>query len=415
MLTGTLVLLGLALLTLALADRPVQRLPLTPALVYLLLGLLCGLLLAEDGSPWLIEHARALRSVVEFMLLASLQMIGLRLRLHPTLAAWRVALLLAGPGMVATVAVAALFAMVLLGLPWPAALLTAAVLAPTDPVLASEVQIRSEADRDAVRLSLSAEGGLNDGTALPLVMLALGWMGLHALGKQGWRWWWADLTLPIAGGALAGVALGWLLGHSLRLRLAAGDALARDELIHVGAVALSFGLAHALGLSTFIVAFAVGATLLLPLSAPELAEGEQALARRLQSFGSRFERLVEAASVLAVGVLLGTVQWRWAEFGFALLLVFVARPLAVLAVVWPRHMPGRQRRLLAWFGIRGVGSLYYLLWALEQGVAGDFADQLVRVTLMCVAVSILLHGVSATPAMNAYQRGSATRRGPPLA
>lgn len=415
MLTAMLALLGVALLTLAVADGPVRRLPMTPALVYLLLGWCAGALLPGGGSSWVQQHSGALRVLVEFMLLGSLLVIGLRLRLNPTLHAWRVALLLAGPGMLVTVALAAVAALLLLGLPWPAALLLGAILAPTDPVLASEVQIHDDTDRDAVRLSLSAEGGLNDGAALPLVQLALGWMGLHALGPHGLHWWWGDLLWAIGAGAGVGIGLGLLLGHGLRLRLAAGDALARDELIHVGAAALSFGLAHMLGLSTFIVAFAVGATLLLPLAAAELPAAERSLAARLQSVGARFERLIEAAVVLAVGVLLHALPWDWEELGFALVLVLLIRPAVVLLVVPSLHMPGPQRRLVAWFGIRGIGSLFYLLWALEQGIEGALGSQLLRVTLLCVAVSIVLHGVSATPMMNAYQRRFAGRRGGPPA
>lgn len=404
MLSATLVLLGAALIALALSDRSVRWMPLTPAVVYLVIGWAAGALGGPLDTPLVIAHARTLQVGVEFALLASLFAIGLRLQLPPTLRAWRVAMLLAGPGMVVTIALGAVVANALLGLPWPAAILVAAVLAPTDPVLASEVQIRSESDRDAVRLSLSAEGGLNDATALPGVALALGLAGTLALGGAGERWLVSAVFWPLAGGAIAGAALGFALGHLLRRRLAAGDALRRDELIYVGAVALTFGIAYALQLSTFIVAFVVGTTLLLPLRAPGLEAAAQSLADRLHAFGGRFERLVEAATVLAAGALLGTLAIGAMELVFALLVLAVVRPLAVLAVVRRRDMPASQRRLVAWFGIRGIGSLYYLLYAIEHGVAGTLAEQLVRVTLICVGLSIVLHGVSATPLMAAYQR-----------
>ena len=425
-LTAALVLLGTALVALALADRPVRRLPLSPALIYLVLGWLAGKLLASAGGPggqggehgvtaMLVLHASALRVMVEIALLASLLAIGLRLRMNPTWREWHVALLLAGPGMLVTIALAAAAAVWLLGLSWPAALLLAAVLSPTDPVLASEVQIRHESDRDAVRVALTAEGALNDASASPVVALALALLGLHLMGQSSpgarWlQWFWADLLLPLGGGALLGVGLGWLLGRTLRARAVSGDTLARDELLHVCAVALSFGLAHAMGLSAFMVAFAVGATLLMPLRRSDLADAGKALGDRLHAFGSRLERLVEASTVLTVGALLSGLQPGWAELIFALLLAFVARPLAVAAVIRKRTMPPGQRRVVAWFGIRGLGSLYYLLLALESGVSGDFAMQLVRVTLLCIAMSIVLHGVSATPLMTAYQRRRDQRR-----
>lgn len=410
MLTAALVLLGTALVGLALVDQPVRRLPLSPALIYLALGWLAGMMLSgPEGAPVLVvEHAGALRVMVEIALLTSLLAIGLRLRLRPTWGEWRVALWLAGPGMLLTIALATAAGVWLFALPWQAALLLAAVLSPTDPVLASEVQIRHDADRDAARMALTAEGALNDATASPVVALALGLLGLHLVDDSGagrWlHWAWADLLLPLAGGAVLGAALGWLLGRSLRARAARGDVLARDELLYVGAVALSFGLAHALGLSTFMVALAVGVTLLLPLRGAALAEADRALAERLHAFGSRLERLVEAATVLAVGALLSGLQIGWLDVAYALLLAFVVRPLAVVAIIRKRTMPPSQRRLVAWFGIRGLGSLFYLLLALEFGASGDFAAELVRITLVCIAVSIVLHGVSATPLMAAYQR-----------
>jgi len=406
MLTAGLLLLGSLLLALALAEGPVRRLPLSPALIYLGAGALAGALLGGPAlaSPALIrQHAASLQVISEFSVLVSLVAVGLRLRVPPTFAAWRVAWLLAGPGMVATIAFATVAAWLLLDLPWPAAWLLASLLAPTDPVLASDVQIRSDEDRDAVRLAVSAEGGINDGTALPAVMLGLGLLGLHSL-HEGGGWWWADLAWPIAGGLLIGAALGLLLGVALRALLRRGQTLGRDELVYVGCVALAYGLARASETSTFVVAFSTGATLLLPLQqAPD--SGDE-FATRLHAFGGRCERLVEATAVTAVGVALSGLVQRLplllASVCFALLLIVLLRPLAVMLVVRQRVMPPRQRRLVAWFGIRGVGSLFYLAFVLTQGIDAALADTLITATLSCVAISIVLHGISATPLMAAY-------------
>lgn len=402
MLTASLLLFGTLLLALALAEGPVRRLPLTPALIYLAAGGLAGALLGGPSPALIQQHALPLTVATEFAVLVSLVAVGLRLRVPPTLASWRVAWLLAGPGMVLTIVLAAAAGHWLLALSWPAAWLLAAILAPTDPVLASEVQIRSDADRDAVRLAISAEGGLNDGTALPAVMLGLGLLGLHSLGEHGRHWWWADLAWPIGGGLLLGVALGSLLGLALQSRLRRDQGLSWDELVYVGTVALAYGLARATGTSAFVVAFAAGATLLLPIPiGPESGDGLRA---RLHAFGGRCERLVEASAVMAVGVALNGVPFTLPVLLFALLLVLVLRPLSVLLVVRERSMPRRQRRLVAWFGIRGVGSLFYLAYALQHGVTDPLATTLIAATLWCVAISIVLHGVSATPLMAAYHR-----------
>lgn len=411
MLTSTLLLFGTVLLALALADRAVRRAPLAPAVVYLGVGWAAGALLGAPDAPAIERQIGWLAVSIEAAVLVSLLAVGLRLRAPPTLRVWRVAGALAGLGMAATVALGAAAAVWLLQLPWPMALLLAAVLAPTDPVLASEVQIRDATDRDAVRVSLTAEGGLNDATALPAVMLALGFLGLHTLGPQGLGWAWRDLLWPIGGGALLGLALGRACGHLLRRRLAAGDTLARDELLYVGLLALAFGLARASGTSTFIAVFAAGVSL---LSSP-LARGPAgALSERLHAFGARIERLVEAATVLALGFALHGVRPGAMEWLFGLALALVVRPLAVLLVVRRHGREGvtrGQRRLLAWFGIRGVGSLYYAAFALEHGVTGGAAAELLRATLAALAVSVLLHGVSATPLMNAYHRRAEARRG----
>lgn len=414
MVTTSLILLGAALLALALVDRAVHRLPLTPALLYLGAGWCAGAGLSAFNAlaplDSLEDHLPAVVLATEAAVLLSLMAVGLRLRVPPRLARWRVALLLAGPGMVVTVALGSVAAAVVLGLSWPAALLLAAVLAPTDPVLASEVQIRSEADRDAVRVSLTAEGGLNDGSALPAVMLGLGLMGLHDLGPWGGRWVLVDIVWAVGGGLVLGLMLGTGLGRLLRQRVRQGEGLARDELLYVGTVLLGFGLARWLHFSTFVVVFAAAAALLSVDDGPssdaagtsELEDTD--LAERMQAVGARIERLVEAATVLAVGMALHSVRITGAMLAFGVLLVLVVRPLAVLAVVRRRELAPSQRRLLAWFGIRGVGTLFYLAYALDHGITGELAGQLTGAALVAVSLSIVLHGVSSTPLMERYQR-----------
>ena len=431
MLGAWALLLGAVLLALTLAERPLRRLPLGPAVIYLIVGWTAG---ASFGTPQAVtaadlqKYAAAATVVTELAVLVSLLAVGLRLRVPPTLRAWSPALLLAGPGMLVTVALGTLVAIWVLQLPWALALLLAAIMAPTDPVLASEVQIKSDDDRDRVRVSLTAEGGLNDGSALPAVMLGLGFLGLHKLGTSGVSWLLQDVLWAIGGGLVVGLALGRLVGALLRHRSTAGDPLLRDELLTIGLVMAAFGLAKITATSTFVVVFAAGATLLLPFRNPAQISSEsgaagagagaatiapegQQLAERLGDFGTRIERVIEAVTVLAVGWALYAIPPSWPALAFGMLLALLVRPLAVFAVLRPHHMLPGQRRLIAWFGIRGIGTLYYLSFALEQGVAGQQALQLVQAALTAVAVSVVLHGVSATPLMTEYQRRRAARRG----
>jgi NhaP-type Na+/H+ or K+/H+ antiporter len=401
MLTLALLLTGAALLVMAFAQRPLVPLPVTPAMLYLLLGAGAGALFGAPGDFQLQQAAPALQVLLELALLVSLFAVGLRLRSAPGWRSWRVALVLAGPAMLVSIALAAAVAVVLFGWSWPMALLLGAILAPTDPVLASDVQVVSEHDRDALRVSLTAEGALNDGTALPVVLAAL-WLLQHDVRDAGVDEV-AALLWPVGGGAFVGIGAGWLLGLAIRARVRRGDPLLRDELLTAGGVALSYGLALATQTSSFVVAFLLAVTLLQPLRRDPVTPSESPLAERLHAFGARIERLAEALSVLAVGVGLSMVAWSVPLLLFALACAFVVRPLSVLSVLWPLRMPPHQRHLIAWFGIRGVGSLYYLAHALAHGVSGTMAAQLLDVTLATVAASILLHGLSVTRAMQAYR------------
>jgi sodium/hydrogen antiporter len=401
MLTATMLLAGGVLLAMALAEPAVRRLPVSTSLVYLLAGWAAATVGLQVAVVDPQRHAPLLVVLSEWAVLLSLFAIGLRLRSAMDRRAWQGAALLASATMLITIALATLAARMLLGMDWALALLLAAVLAPTDPVLASDVQTRSANDRDAVRVSLTAEGALNDGTAFPVVMLALGLLGLHDLGPLGAGWWLHDLAWPVAGG----IALGWLLGRgigmALRLHLGRGHSLAWDELLYIGTIALGYGAAAALKLSAFLVVFFAGIGMFAGTTgaaSPESAS--HGLQRRLEAFGERAERLAEVAMVLLLGAALSWVKWELAMLMFAGALAFIVRPLAVLATARGlRLQTAHQTRLVAWFGIRGVGSLFYLAYALRQGVSGAQARDLISATLLCVAVSILLHGMSATPLM----------------
>ena len=200
---------GLLLVGMTLAGAVLRRLPLTTALLYLLVGVGLGPL--GLGLLWLdpVAHAPLLERVAEAAVLVSLFSAGLKLRLPVAGGHWRPAVRLATASMVVTVALVAAAGVVGLGLPLGAAILLGAVLAPTDPVLASDVQVAHAGDRDRPRFSLTGEAGLNDGAAFPFVLLGLGLLGLHEPGAFGGRW----LAVDVAWAGAAGLGVGWLLGQ----------------------------------------------------------------------------------------------------------------------------------------------------------------------------------------------------------
>ncbi len=410
MLTATLLLLGIVLLAMCLLELHVTRLPMSPAIVYLVVGWVAGWMVQARvlTPPTAPARADMLVIITEIAVLISLFAVGLQLRMPWSLKGWRVAAVLASLTMAVTIALATLAGWWLLpGLGLAGALLLAGILAPTDPVLASEVQIRSPIDRDAGRVALTAEGGLNDGTALPVVLLALGLLGVGDLGAHGLRWLWHDLAWPIAGGALLGWAFGRGLGRLIRHLMRNGHGLGWDELLYLGVITVAYGLSLLTATSSFLFVFAAALGLFrrTQRSATSLTTmpGEpDELSDRLLAFGHRCGRLVEVVMVLLLGFAMPWVQWHGGALAYAALLLVVIRPLSVFLTV--PGLPKTQRRIVAWFGIRGVGSMFYLAFVVDSGLPPALSADLVDATLPAIALSVLLHGVSATPLMSLYRK-----------
>ena len=418
---------GLLFVVMALGGSVLKRLPLSTSLLYLALGVGFGSsglgLLQFD----LVAGAPTLEVITEIAVLVSLFTAGLKLRVDWRDRSWRLPLRLATVSMLVTVVLVALVGYLFLRLPLGAAILLGAVLAPTDPVLASDVQVAHPGDRDTVRFGLTGEAGMNDGAAFPFVMLGLGLLGLNELGPSGLRWVGVDLLWATAAGLAIGALLGTLIGRlTVHLRRDHGHAVGLDEFLVLGLIALAYGaalLAHAYG---FLAVFAAGLALrrierlhtgseLHPVeegepvaTADELATGADTapvyLTSSMLAFNEKLERIGEVILVIAIGSMLDLSALPPAAVWFVPLLLLGIRPLAVLVGVAGMPIAPAQRRLIGWFGIRGIGSLYYLTYAIEHGVAEPLAGQLADLTLTVVAVSIVVHGISVTPLMEWYER-----------
>jgi NhaP-type Na+/H+ or K+/H+ antiporter len=432
------VIVGLLLVLMALASTVLKRLPLSTAMLYLLVGIAVspiGLdLLRADPRT----HARALERMSEVVVLLSLFTAGLKLSPGLRDRRWALPVRLALVSMVITVALIAGCAWLFLGLPLGACVLLGAILAPTDPVLASDVQVQDPQDRDKLRFALTGEGGLNDGSAFPFVMLGLGLLGLHELGEGGWRWLAVDVVWATAAGLATGWALGMAIGRLvLHLRRQHKEAVGLDDFLALGLIALSYGIALLLHGYGFLAVFAAGVALRRleqreagpPASASAV---EQAMihpdrsladsvavdprhapafmAQAVLGFNEQAERIGELAIVIAIGALLWAVPWDPAALWFVPLLLLVIRPLSVRLGLARSPVSRGQRWLIGWFGIRGVGSLYYLSYAVNHGLDPALADRLIALTLAVVVASIAVHGVSVTPLMAAYEKALRARR-----
>ena len=423
MITAWFVIAGALLISMALTASLLRRAPLTASMFYLAAGAALGPFGADLLQMNAVEDASVLERLTEIVVMISLFTAGLKLRLPLNDRRWRAPVLLAALAMVLTVGSVAAVAMVL-GLPTGAAVLLGALLAPTDPVLASDVQVSHEHDAEHVRFALTGEAGLNDGTAFPFVMLGLGVMGTHDLGAYGWRW----LTIDLGWAVAAGLAVGTLCGAGIGklviyLRRVHREAVGLDEFLALGLIALSYGIAllvHAYG---FLAVFAAGLSVRRierqhsEVAAPPDVEQagssseEQAtdpstapayMARAVLGFNERLERLGELVVVVVLGAMLTDIEVVGPGLWLALSLFVVIRPTATLLALSRVPLSRPQRAFIAWFGVRGVGSIYYLAYALSHGVSGPVARTLADITLVVVAGSIVLHGLSVTPLMQRY-------------
>lgn len=423
--TLSFVVIGALLIIMTMTGAFIARLPLSAAMLYLAVGI--GIGPAGLGLVTLdpLRDAGLLERLTEIAVLISLFTAGLKLNMPFSDRRWRIPVQLATVSMLLTVAAVTALGVGLMGLSLGAAVLLGAILAPTDPVLASDVQVSNPGDRDRLRFGLTGEGGLNDGTAFPFVMLGLGLLSLHELGAGAWRWWAIDVAWGVVGGLGIGYLLGALVGRAiLYLRTHHREALGSDEFIALGLIALAYGVALLCHTYGFLAVFAAGLALrridmpppdlssaTSPASGQALAEAQLSAAqqpahmmRAVQRFNEQLERFAEVGIVLVVGALLATVEFRSEVLWFIPLLFLVIRPLAVYLGLLGTRVEPAQRRLIAWFGIRGIGSIYYLMYAITHELREGLADRLLSITLAVVVASVLAHGVSVTPLMKRYEK-----------
>lgn len=428
---GWMALAGGLLLFMALSSPWVRRFPVSTSIIYLAFGLAIGPFGLQLMRIDVRESFGWLEPMTEVAVVISLFVGGLKLRLPLRSDAWRAAYRLAAPVMVACIAGVALLAHVALGLDPALALLVGAILAPTDPVLAGAVTVNNAADHDQLRYGLSGEAGLNDGMAFPFVVLAL--LLLEHGGAGSWTAQW--LLHRVLWAIPAGLALGYFAGKgvgrvAIWLRARHADDSAPSDFLALALIALVYVGADAIGAWGFLAVFAAGVGLrraemravgseehppaehlVAPvmdadtLREPAVAAG--VLVAETLSFGATVERLLEVLLVVGIGVSL-PVHWDVRAVPLALALLFVIRPLAAHAALVGTPTTPSQRWLMGWFGIRGIGSLYYLSYALNHGVVGASATAAAGLTMSVLAVSVVLHGITVTPLLDRYE-GSLAR------
>ncbi|MGV9776098.1 cation:proton antiporter [Streptosporangium sp. NPDC003464] len=398
-------LAGAGALLAAVLPRLLNRRPFSLPLACLIGGALLYLLPLELPRPDPVAHRALVEHAAEICVLISLMGAGLAINRPFGPRGWASTWRLLGWTLPLTVVAVAAVASALLGWPPAAALLLGAVLAPTDPVLASDVQVGEPVDSekadDEVRFTLTSEAGLNDGLAFPLVFAAV---AMTATGGLGWVGGWAlvDLLYRCGAGLVCGLLTGRLLGR-LFFRAQVSDlrlAEHRDGFVALAATFLAYGLTELVHGYGFIAVFVTGCT----IRAAERTHGYNGV---LHGFIEQIERLLTAWLILLLGGSVATgglaaLTWQGAAVGLSLLLVI--RPLAGWAAQLGGPAGPRERGVTAFFGIRGIGSLFYLAYALGQADFGVPAEELWAVVAFTVLASLVLHGVTATPVMRRLDR-----------
>ena len=421
---------GVALLIAVVLPAILTRVALSAPIVLVILGTGIGFIPFGGGvtlSP--LEHGTLTQHLAEFTVLIALMGVALALdrplnfRDLSTFRAWRSTWRLLALAMPLGIVATALLAWWLMGVPPAVALLLGAVLAPTDPVLAADVQVEGPTteeaehvdERDEVRFALTSEGGLNDALAFPFVKAAIIMAADAPLAEWGVRWVAWELIGKVVIGVVVGVVVGWGLGH-VAFRSSRHEfrfAERGEPLLALAVILIAYGLAELVQGWGFLAVFVAGLAL-------RSSERQHDYHDYMHSTVERLELLCTLILLMLLGValsdgLLGPLTWQGAAVGLALVLVI--RPV----VGWlslgrgsPRDVDGdhqlgpRERMATAFFGVRGIGSVFYLAYALNTGAFDAHAPVLWSTVAFTIVASVVIHGVTATPAMRWLE---AVRRG----
>jgi sodium/hydrogen antiporter len=371
-----------------------KRLPLTLAILCVALGVAVFStgLLAFDPDPRTWDTAT--ERLTELVVIISLMGAGLKLDRPPGWRKWSTTWRLLAIAMPLTIAAVAFLGWAGLGFSLAMALLFGASMAPTDPVLAADVQVGppKSGDEDEVRFGLISEAGLNDALAFPFVHLAILAAAGGLAAQEGLLDWFSvKVGWKLLAGLGAGLLIGKVLGHLL-FRSRRGLSKLADGLIALAATLITYALAemiHGYGfLAVFICAVMIRGS-----------ERDHEFHQEMHDFSDQIERLLMMLLLVLFGGalangLLSSLTWTDALIGIAV--VFVVRPVAGLIAMTGSGHPWRERLLLAFLGIRGVGSVYYIAYGINHGDFGN-SERLWAVVGFIILLSIIVHGVTATP------------------
>ena len=415
MLLAGIAIFGAVILPRVLADRAMSF-----PLLYVIAGMVLFSLPLGVEIPDPVRHGDLAERLSEFVVIIALMGAGLKIDRPFKWRAWSNTWRLLAITMPITVIVTAVLGWGVLGTLLPSAILLGAVLAPTDPVLASDVQVESphegvddeidpEDQEGEVRFSLTSEAGLNDGLAFPFTHLAIAAAAAGApLASFGWvgEWFLVHVLYEIIVGVVAGYIIGQIIARVIfrgPVTTRLGKVMEGTEAL--GATLIAYGVTELLHGYGFIAVF---------VAALELRhfEWEHHYYEVIHDYAMMTERIVMAAVlVLFGGAIVGGLfdPLTWVHVAVGLALIFVVRPVAGLIGLLGTSMSWKERLVVSSYGVRGIGSFYYLAFALNEASFSErellvAADELWALVGFVVLASITIHGISVDPVMSVLDR-----------
>lgn len=394
----SITIIGLVALGMTYIPMLTKKINISYSIVFLLFGIIVYSLLDDLPWPdplWQQDHAVHL---TELVVIVALMGTGIKIDHTFSFRRWKSPFRLVTVTMLLSIGAITALSMWVLAFDLPSAILLGAILAPTDPVLASDVQVGppNEGENDDVRFSLTAEAGLNDGMAFPFTWLAI---TLALVGQTGdpWlsEWFWKDLVYRL----LSGVAVGFLLGRLLvYLFFVLPEKLdlihVRDGLMAISATLIAYGFTELIGGYGFIAVFVTAITI-------RNYEMKHEYHRQLHQFTDQIERILLAVLLTLFGGsivngILDDLTWQMAWIGIAFVLLI--RPISGLIGLIGIPFKFREKFAISFFGIKGIGSFFYLAFALDKA---EFAQkqEIWSLTAFIVLTSIVMHGLTASIAM----------------
>ena len=406
------IFLGIMLLTFGIVRHFGEKAIVTPPMVYLAIGSALGLL-SRTTYEDVITQGRLLEYFTEFVVIVSIFAASTKLKLNRKKESPKVIFRLSVVAMCISVMLMAFLSMFLFNFNLSFAILLAAILAPTDPVLASSVQVEDKEDTDKLRQALTGEAAINDSSAFPIIYLALGLAGMRELGTYGAHWFLKDLVWAISGGLLIGSLCGYVSAEMVRWARKAGwETVILDDFIAMGIMGLSYGLALSVDTYGFVAVFASGITFRYFFDRNQKREALSKDTNQdtnfdgMIQFQEQIERFAEMFAVIILGVLVVAVEMTWSIFAFAVVTFVIVRPISVYLSLVGSSVTLKQKIIISWLGLKGIGSLFYLSYSITHSSNSESLKWIYSVTLVVIALSIVIHGATSSSLMKWYNRKS---------